>query len=532
MNNILALSCCNGYGHHFVSKIDLRYCDITPPPVLDYSISATFSPSNMATTSDEQSLPVSPYRVPKSFNFAIDIVDYWAQKNPSQVALHWTSQSLSNTKELTYAHFSQQSHRIASLLSYLSLKQGETLILILPRIPEWWETVTACLRSGVIVCPCTTLLVDKDIEYRLQVSHAAAFIGDETSVSKVLKISKNCPSLRRIIQIGGRAPTDVVDFHTALDRVKGSIDFPTPSFLKPTSPALIFFTSGTTGPPKMVLHTQTSYPLAHALTGIHWLQLTPESTYWNLSEQGWAKAAWAFFGAWNCGATLFVHDDRLPFSPRRTLEVLNKFPITTLCAPPTVYRQLVLQESQKMFASAEGKPMALKHCCGAGEPLNEGVIRTWKDMTGGMEIFDGYGQTETILTCANQRGNKVKPGSMGKPVPGVPLVIINTEGGTTKVGEEGDIAIEIDETKNEKERFFGIFEGYVDMKTGKMDRKVRKFAKKSYYVTGDRATRDQDGYLWFVGRSDDVINSSGYRIGMHPSLVLGQPNADISYRTL
>ncbi|EXJ82522.1 hypothetical protein A1O3_06335 [Capronia epimyces CBS 606.96] len=471
-------------------------------------------------------VPVSPFRRPSSFNFARDVVDYWAQRDPAQVALYWTDQNLSTSRQFTYTHFSRQSHRVATLLTSLGIRQGDIVILIAPRVPEWWEIATACLRVGIVLCPCTTLLVDKDIEYRLQVSDAAAFIGDETAVAKCLKVRANCPKLRVVVQLDGsgddKVPAGVHDLQAELAKIPsdGSLrHVAVPSTLKPSSPALIFFTSGTTGPPKMVLHTQISYPLAHALTGIYWLQLSPGKVYWNLSEQGWAKAAWSFFSTWNCGATLFVHDDRLAFNPRRTLEVLHKFPITTLCAPPTVYRQLVLDQSRQFFATAQGKPQALVHCCGAGEPLNEGVIRTWKQMTGGIEIYDGYGQTETIVVCANQQTNQVKPGSMGKPLPGIPLTVIDSEGNVTQDDEEGDIAIAVaaatGTSNNDKESsFFGIFEGYIDKKTGKLDTKIKTFPNRSrYFITGDRASRDADGYFWFVGRSDDVINSSGYRIG-------------------
>ncbi|EXJ54069.1 hypothetical protein A1O7_09406 [Cladophialophora yegresii CBS 114405] len=485
------------------------------------------------------SVPVSPLRLPSSFNFATDVVEYWAQKDPSHVALYWTDQSLSTTKQLTYSHFARQSRRIASLWATLGIKQGDTAIIISPRIPEWWEIGLACLRAGVVMCPCTTLLVDKDIEYRLQVSHATTFIGDATSVAKCLRVSSKCPNLRTIIQLDGVADTGagVIDFHAALHKIPSDAPFRVPASLGPQSPGMIFFTSGTTGPPKMVLHTQTSYPLAHALTGMHWLDLAPGKIYWNLSEQGWAKAAWAWLSTWNCGASLFVHDDRLPFHPRRTMQVLNKFPITTLCAPPTVYRQLVLEENRRYFATAEGKPRALTHCCGAGEPLNESVVRTWKEMTGGIEIFDAYGQTETIVVCANQKVNKVKPGSMGKPVPGVPLVVVDADGNVTDPGVEGDIAIEI--SGSGSHHFFGFFEGYIDKSTGKIDNKIKTLANgKKFFLTGDRASRDQDGYFWFVGRADDVINSAGYRIGpfevestlkLHPSVVesavVGSPDA-------
>jgi medium-chain acyl-CoA synthetase len=465
---------------------------------------------------------------PKSFNFATDVVDYWAKKDSSLLALHWVNQQLQNEQRLTFQYFSQTSHRISQIFQKLEVQQGETCILILPRLPEWWSIATACLRSGVVLCPCTTLLVDKDIEYRLQISSATCFIGDTTSVSKVLKVRKSCPALRTIIQIGGKIPdAGVTDFHELLSTVPKDVHFPAPSTLTTTSPALTFFTSGTTGPPKMVLHNQISYPLAHTQTGKHWLRLQPGSLYWNLSEQGWAKAAWSFFGAWNMGAALFICDDRGAFNPQRVLETLHRFPITVLCAPPTAYRQLVLDESQAYFA--KNRPKTLIHCTGAGEPLNESVIRTWEKMTDGIQIYDGYGQTETILVCANQKANKVKPGSMGKPIPGVPLVIIDNDGKECEVGKEGDIAIQIDEEMQEgKEVFFGIFDGYIDKSTGRLDRRIKRWGGKVYYLSGDRASRDEDGYFWFVGRSDDVINSSGYRIGpfevesvlkMHPAVV-------------
>ncbi|KIV97993.1 hypothetical protein PV10_01688 [Exophiala mesophila] len=501
------------------------------------------SPST-PTSSIYDTLPVSPLHLPSSFNFATSIVDHWARKSPDSVALYWTNQDLTQSLKLTYSHFSRQSQRIAHLLTTtLGLQQGETCILISSRVPAWWEIATACLRSGIIMCPATTLLVDRDIESRIQVSKAAAFIGDEAAVAKCQKIRANCPGLRVVMQIEGTVPSNntntnkVIDFHTLLSSIPPSTTFTTPPSLlnSPTSPALTFFTSGTTGPPKLVLHTQTSYPLAHALTGTHWLNLTSspqQSIYWNLSEQGWAKAAWSFFSTWNCGATLFVHDDRLPFSPRRTLSVLNKFPITTLCAPPTVYRQLVLDDARKFFADPEGgKPKALMHCCGAGEPLNESVITTWKEMTGGkIEIFDAYGQTETTVVCANQKGNRVKPGSMGKPIPGVPLKVVDEDGEETGDGVEGDIAIDVTTRKQgRRDGFFGFFEGYIDRETGKIDDRIKTFPNgKKFYITGDRATRDKDGYFWFVGRGDDVINSSGYRIGpfevestlkLHPSVV-------------
>lgn len=204
----------------------------------------------------------------------------------------------------------------------------------------------------------------------------------------------------------------------------------------------------------MVQHNHISYPLASTITGKHFYRLKPGQLNWVLTEQGWAKAAWAFFGTWNCGSGLFIHDDRGAFSGKRTLDVLHKYPVTTFCAPPTVYRQLVLDEMREHFK--QKKPKALQHCIGAGEPLNPEVIRIWKE-TSGIEICDGFGQSETILVCGNFEGNPIKPGSMGKPSPGVPLHVVDEDGNESAQDVEGDIALQVD--LSEKSNFFGIFDG-------------------------------------------------------------------------
>jgi medium-chain acyl-CoA synthetase len=237
---------------------------------------------------------------------------------------------------------------------------------------------------------------------------------------------------------------------------------------------------------------------------------------------GWAKAAWSFFGAWNCGASLFIHDDRLPFNPRRLLDILHKFPITTLCAPPTAYRQLVLQECRAYLKS--NSPMGLSHCTGAGEPLNDSVIETWHEMTG-LRIYDGYGQTESILLCGNFGHLEIRPGSMGKPSPGVPLKIISPEGKECAPGVEGDIAVLL-ENKNGRGDFFGLFDGYLKS-DGSLNRSISKLGSNYWYLTGDRATSDVDGYFWFVGRADDVINSAGYRIGISPLVAYVSPTSPL-----
>ncbi|KAL2063760.1 hypothetical protein VTL71DRAFT_5565 [Oculimacula yallundae] len=448
---------------------------------------------------------------PKDFNFARDVVDYWARKNQDSRAMYWVSQDLSKTRILTYSHFERESHRVASLLQKLGLAKGQRAILILPRTPAWWEIALASIRSGIVICPATTLLVAKDIEFRCNQTGATAFFGDKTNVEKFMKVKADCPTVKHVIQVDDPAKASdsaVIDYYQRLKLVEDAVTFQSPR-LATSDPCLIYFTSGTSGPPKMVQHNQISYPLAHTLTGKHWLQLSPEKVYWNLSEQGWAKAAWSFFGTWNCGATLFVHDDRGAFDPLRVLDILHNHPITTLCAPPTAYRQLVLQKSKKYLK--ENPPKALSHCTGAGEPLNAGVIDEWQKMTG-LEIFDGYGQTETVVTCGNFAGTAIRPGSMGKPTPGVPLKIISANGRECEPGAEGDLAILVDGTGGGAEDFFGLFDGYI-RPDGTLDKRIKSLGGKEWYLTGDRATRDEDGYHWFVGRADDVINSSGYRIG-------------------
>lgn len=204
----------------------------------------------------------------------------------------------------------------------------------------------------------------------------------------------------------------------------------------------------------MVQHNQISYPLASTITGKHFHRLQPGAVNWVLTEQGWAKAAWAYFGTWNCGAALFIHDDRGAFSGKRTLDVLHRYPITTLCAPPTAYRQLVLDDMRKHFK--QNPPSALRHCAGAGEPLNPEVIRVWKEMSG-LEIADGFGQSETVLVCGNFEGMPIRPGSMGKPSPGVPLFVIDPDGKECERDVEGDIALLVD--LSESSNFFGVFDG-------------------------------------------------------------------------
>jgi acetyl-CoA synthetase/medium-chain acyl-CoA synthetase len=260
---------------------------------------------------------------------------------------------------------------------------------------------------------------------------------------------------------------------------------------------MIYFTSGTTGYPKMVLHDHVSYPLGHVITGKFWLDNRPTDLHWTLSDTGWAQAAWTcFFAPWNMGAAVFIWDQRGKFDPGGTLRMLETYPITTFFAPPTAYRMLVLENLARV------RPKALRHCVGAGEPLNPEVIDAWREGTG-HHIWEGYGQTETVLCIATFPGMRYKPGSMGVPAPGFRIAVVDEAGNELAPGMEGEIAI-----RTAPERPVGLFVEY-----WRNPEATRKCFRNGWYFTGDRATRDEDGYFWFVGRADDVIISASYRIG-------------------
>lgn len=439
--------------------------------------------------------------VPEYYNFAVDVIDKLAQK-PDKEAMLWISQR-GDERRLTFAHFSDTSSRAANAFSVLGISKGDPVLVMLPRIPEWWEAILGLMRLGGIPIPCTTLLTPKDIQFRSEIAQPVAIITDHEGAAKFDQVRAGCPTIKYAI-LADEANADTVgregwtDFHQIVNDASPEFNGPK---TRSDDPCLVYFTSGTVGYPKMVLHTHASYPIGHTITGKYWLDLHEDDLFWNLSETGWAKFSWSnLFGPWSQGATMFIQDARGKFNPIETLDMLNKYPITTLCAPPTVYRMLVLDEPMKYMKAHP--PKALRHCVGAGEPLNPEVIKVWQDETG-MTIRDGYGQTETVLLCANFPPIQVKPGSMGKPSPGFDLEVIDHDGNPLPPNKEGDIAVRV-----KPERPIWMFREYwrdPDASTACI--------RGDWYITGDRAYKDEDGYFWFVGRADDVINSAGYRIG-------------------
>lgn len=429
--------------------------------------------------------------VPERFNFTSDVIDRWAE-DEGKLALAWAD-SDETRKDFTFAHFRDASKRCANALRSLGLVAGDRALIVAPRIPEWWEAMLGCIRAGIVPMPGTSLLTPKDIVYRVNAAGAAAAFVDPPNLSKVWDLRDQCPTLKHVIVLGESRN----GAHSFVSLLASQPPVDHAAKTKSSDPCLLYFTSGTTGNQKMVLHTHASYPLGHTATGKFWLDLTPGDLHWNLSDNGWAKAAWSsLFGPWLCGSAIFVHNATGKFDAAQCLRMLAHYPVTTFCAPPTVYRLLVLEPLGAF------KPKALRHCVAAGEPLNPEVIETWKRHTG-LTIRDGYGQTETTLLCANFPPMDVRPGSMGRPTPGFDVQVIDDSGVVLPPGKEGDIAVRV-----KPQRPVGLFQEY-----WKNPAEMKKSFVGDWYITGDRALRDEDGYLWFVGRADDVINSASYRIG-------------------
>ncbi|CAI5792117.1 acyl-coenzyme A synthetase ACSM4, mitochondrial-like [Podarcis lilfordi] len=436
--------------------------------------------------------------VPEYFNFASDVLDQWskAEKDGSRAsnpALWWID---GKGKEVrwSFEELGVLSRKAANVLSGpCGLQRGDRVVLILPRVPEWWLLNVACIRSGIVFMPGTPQLTAKDIQYRLQVSKAKCIITHDTLTPAVDSISSSCPFLKTKLLLSDGRSGGWLNFKELLDVAPSDH-----SCVKTKSdePMTIYFTSGTTGSPKMAEHSQSSLALGLALSGRSWLDIRPSDIIWNMSDTGWVKAGLgSVFAPWLRGVTVFVHS--MPqFEPREFLNTLSQYPITTVCSAPTAYRMLV----QHDLTSYKFK--SLRHCLTGGEPLNPEVMVQWKRQTG-LDIYEGYGQTEVGIISQNEKGKKIKPGSMGTPAPPYDVQIIDENGNILPRGEEGDIAIRI-----KSKRPFCFFSRYVDN-----PEKTATVFRGNFYITGDRGLMDEDGYFWFVGRSDDVIISSGYRIG-------------------
>ncbi|MDR1929245.1 MAG: AMP-binding protein [Treponema sp.] len=446
--------------------------------------------------------------VPENFNFAYDVIDELAETRKDEQAMVWCDEKGAEAF-FTYGDIQRLSNQAANVLSAAGFGRGDPVMLILKRRWEYWPILLALHKIGAIAIPATHLLTSKDIIYRCTAADIAGIICvDQEKImaaideaEEKLKSGGKQPALRCKAFVRSVRDSEIrnpgpgwVDFKPLLE--KASADFKRlPKVNTNDDIMLLYFTSGTTGMPKMVRHN-FAYPLGHIATAKYWHQVIEGGLHITVADTGWAKAAWGkIYGQWICGTALFVYDyDR--FVPRAMLDVITRYRVTTFCAPPTIYRFLIREDLSKYDFSA------LKHCTVAGEPLEPEIYEQFKAGTG-IKLRECYGQTELTVTVCTYPWLEPKPGSMGKPSPGYDIDLVREDGSSCDMGEEGQIIV-----RTGKRRPMGIFGGYY-----RDEELTRSVWHDDIYYTGDMAWRDEDGYLWFVGRSDDVIKSSGYRIG-------------------
>jgi len=429
---------------------------------------------------------------PEHYNFGFDVIDKRAEE-ADKLAYIEVDGTGENIKHYQFSDLAKSSNKFANGLLSLGAKKGDLAFVMIPRIGEWYSVMIGCCKLGVVTMPGTNLLTSKDIEYRINRSKASMAIVTANNADKVDEIKKNCPSLKTLIVIGEERE-GWSTFESLTKSLSGTLE---KSQLEPSKASdlmMIYFTSGTTGMPKMVPR-DNAYAHAHTITGKYWMDQQENDIHWTLSDTGWAKAAWGMlYSPWQMGSAMVLFDGS-GFDAELHLNLIEKLGVTTFCAPPTVYRVFAQMDLSKYNLSS------IRHAIGAGEPLNPEVIKVWQEATGA-NIYDGYGQTETINIVANYPCMPVKLGSMGKPVPGVNVQIVDEDGDICAVDTVGSIAIEITDPLQP-----GMFAGYWEDEAA-----TAKCFTNGWYHTGDNGTVDADGYFWFVGRSDDIITSSGYRI--------------------
>lgn len=450
--------------------------------------------------------------IPEDFNFGFDVVDAWAEADKNKKALVWCNDH-GEEKTFTFSDISRLSNKTANYFRSLGIKKGDVVMMILRRRWEYWICATALHKVGAVLIPGSLQLTKKDIVYRGNSAEVKAIIcvNDDFVINQVEASEKEIPTLENKIVVD--EPRDGWRFFE--DEIEPFSD----KFARPTGDQatnwndimLVYFTSGTTGMPKMVQHN-FAHPLGHIVTAKYWQMVQENKLHMSVSDSGWAKFGWGkIYGQWICGAIVFAYDmDK--FIPAKLLEVISKYKITTFCAPPTMYR-FMLQEDLKKYDLS-----SIQRCCTAGEPLNPEVIKKWQEYTGHF-IYEGFGQSEGSVLLANFQWFEPRLGSTGKPSPIYDIHLVDKDGNDVKTGEEGSIVVM--DVKNHPP--VGLFTGYYKNPEMTEEKLLGKF-----YNTDDMASCDEDGYYCFIGRDDDVIKCSGYRIGPfevesalleHPSVV-------------
>ena len=444
--------------------------------------------------------------VPEDFNFVYDVFDVIAAQEPKRRAMIHVDRN-GRAREFDFAWFTEKSARLANALKKRGMGKGDRIMLVLYRSVEFWITMLALHRIGAVAIPGPAQLTVKDIVFRASYGKVKGVICEDSITQRVEDARKEYSGWKFLIQTSsseetGAAPAPLpqgwLDFYSVLNEGGPSMPKPArPELAAGEDPLLIFFSSGTTGMPKMVQQSH-SYPLGHYITGAYWHDIEDDDIHLTLADTGWGKAVWGkLYGQWMQRGTVFVWDFRGKFEPAALLKILADHRVTTFCAPPTVYRYLVRENLAAYDLSA------LRHCTTAGELLNDSVFTDWQKITG-LPIYEGFGQTESTLMIATFKFMTPKPGSIGRPVPGWDVILLNADNDICQPGEEGEICVRFAKGKPP----VGLFQGYVG--DAELTAKV---LSDTLYRTGDKAWMDEDGYFWFLGRVDDLIKSSGYRIG-------------------
>jgi acetyl-CoA synthetase len=430
--------------------------------------------------------------VPEYFNFGFDVVDKWAELD-DKIALIWIDTDGKSYKTFRFSDLKRRSNRFANILVDRGYKKGDMLYVMVPRVPEWYAVMLGCFKVGVVPMPAPKILRPKDIYYRLEKSGAKGAVVYYNVLDKMMEVDTSKLLHKMVI---GAVANGWENFEKAMNDVPDEIFMDKIEKTKTSDPLIIYFTSGTTDFPKMVLH-DGGYAIGHQITARFWQDLKKDDIHWTLSDTGWGKAVWGkLFGQWFIGTTVVMYNAADAFDPKIHLDIIQNFKITTFCAPPTAYRMMILQDLSKYNFDH------LRHSVSAGEPLNPSVYEKWLEYTGN-KIYDGYGQTETVNIIATTKDMEVKPGSMGRPAFGFEVDILDDDGNPVGIGEIGHIALKVKPNKP-----IGFFIGYY-----KDEEATKNSIHGDWYYTGDKAHKDKDGYLWFVGRADDVIKTSGYRVG-------------------
>ena len=438
--------------------------------------------------------------VPENFNFAYDVMDAWAEEKPDKVALLWTNER-GEEVSTTYREFKEQTDRTAAYFMQLGIKHGDKVMLILKRHYQWWLSMMALCKVGAIAIPATHMLTVHDIVYRNQSASVKYIIcaNDEYITEQIAKAMPDSPTVKALVAVNALSELDKPIPEGFHDWRKEWAE--APAFVRPDNvntnedTMLMYFTSGTSGEPKMVAH-DFLYALGHLTTGVYWHNLHANSLHLTVADTGWGKAVWGkLYGQWFAGATVFVYDHE-KFTAEKIMRQMEKYHITSFCAPPTIYRFMIREDFSKYDLSS------LEWCTTAGEAMNPSVANRFKELTG-VTIYEGFGQTETTMTLGTFPWVKPKPGSMGKPNPQYDVQLLRQDGTECEDGEKGEICIRIGDKKP-----LGLFKGYY-----RDEERTKETWHDGIYHTGDMAWRDEEGYYWFVGRTDDVIKSSGYRIG-------------------